>query len=160
MTKGTFKKVGKSNKKMYGPRKLLVCGYLPGEQTALLRLLGKKGFKDLAVVFAADDGAAQTIGELLAADDRAGLGQPGEMRRAIIMSGVTPKELHRLMKIYRLCELPSPLWASLTPISETWTLSRLLDELTAESEAMKRHKKGAARYVHKDAAAPDRKDAP
>ena len=56
---------------------------------------------------------------------------------------------HSGVKIYCLSELPSPLWASLTPISETWSISHLLDELAAESEAMKKQKEGVNSYVHK-----------
>jgi hypothetical protein len=149
MAKGTFKKVGKSKKRMYGPRGILVCGYLPREQSSLLYFLEQNGFKDLPAIFATDDNATKTIKEVLASDDKAGLGKRSEMRRAIIMSGFTQKELYRFMAIYRLSELPSPLWASLTPISETWSISHLLDELAAESEALKKRKEGVKDYVHK-----------
>jgi hypothetical protein len=66
------------------------------------------------------------------------------------MSGFTQKELYRLMAIYRLAEFPAPLWASLTPISETWTISHLLNELAAESEAMKRRKEPLKSYTHEN----------
>ena len=149
MTKGTFKKVGKSKQRMYGPRAIVICGYLPGEQSSLLGLLEQNGFKDLPTIFASDQDATKTLKEVLASEDKAGLGKSSEMRRAIIMSGFTQKELYRFMAIYRLSEFPSPLWASLTPISETWSISHLLEELAAESEAMKRRKQGVNSYVHK-----------
>jgi len=41
------------------------------------------------------------------------------------------------MTAYKYAGLPSQLWASLTPISETWPLKTLLDELSAEAEAFK-----------------------
>ena len=137
MAKGTFKKVGKSKKKMYGPRGILVCGYLPGDQSSLLCLLEQNGFNDLPVIFATKGDTSKALKELFGLEDKAGLGEKSEMRRAIIMSGLTQKELYRFMAIYRLSELPSPLWASLTPISETWSISHLLDELAAESEAIR-----------------------
>jgi len=149
MAKGTFKKVGKSKKRMYGPRGILVCGYLPGEQSSLLYLLEQNGFKDLPSIFATDDNSAKPIKEVLDSDDKAGLGNKSEMRRAIIMSGFTQKELYKFMAIYRLSELPSPLWASLTPTSETWSISHLLEELAAESEAIKKQKEDVKSYVHK-----------
>jgi len=133
---------------MYGPRGLLACGYLPGEQSSLLCLLEQNGFKDMPVIFAGDGDSDKTIKELLASEDKAGLGERSEMRKAIIMSGFTQKELYQLMAIYRLSEFPRPFWASLTPISETWTISRLLNELAAESEAMQKRKEGAKGYVH------------
>ncbi|MBW1691869.1 MAG: DUF3783 domain-containing protein [Deltaproteobacteria bacterium] len=148
MTKGTFRKVGKSKKRMYGPRAIVVCGYLPGEQSSLLSLLEQNGFKDMPTIFASDQDSAKSLKEVLASKDKAGLGKSSEMRRAIIMSGFTQKELYRLIAIYRLSEFPPPLWASLTPISETWPLSHLLDELSAESEAMKNRKEGVKDYIH------------
>jgi hypothetical protein len=148
MAQGTFKKVGKSKNQMYGPRGILVCGYLPGEQSSLLRLLEQNGFRDLPVIFAADHYSTKSLKEVLALDDKAGLGKQSKMKRAIIMSGFTQKDLYKLMAIYRLSEMPSPLWATLTPTSENWSISHLLDELAAESEAMKRHKEGVRSYIH------------
>jgi hypothetical protein len=148
MAQGTFKKVGKSKKQMYGPQGILVCGYQPGEQSSLLCLLEQNGFKDLPVIFATDDYSAKSLKEVFTFNDRAGFGKQSDMRRAIIMSGFTQKELYKLMGIYRLSEMPSPLWATLTPISESWSISHLLDELAAESEAMKRHKEGVRSYIH------------
>lgn len=133
---------------MYGPRGILACGYLPGEQSSLLCLLEQNGFRDMPVIFATDDDSTKTLKELLASDDKTGLGERSGMRRAIIMSGFTQKELYRLMAIYRLSEFPAPLWASLTTISETWPISRLLEELAAESEALKKRKEGVKGYVH------------
>jgi hypothetical protein len=70
--------------------------------------------------------------------DRSGMGEHSPMKRAIIMSGLTQKELHTLMSVYRATGMSSQLWASLTPISENWTLKNLLNELESESEAMKK----------------------
>ena len=63
------------------------------------------------------------------------------------MSGFTQKELHHLTAIYRLAEMPPTLSATLTSISENWTLSQLLEELAAEAEAMKRQKKRLTSYT-------------
>jgi hypothetical protein len=51
MSHGKFRKVGKSGKRMYGKRELLVCGYPPGEQPSLLSLLQQSGLADLPVIF-------------------------------------------------------------------------------------------------------------
>jgi hypothetical protein len=64
------------------------------------------------------------------------------MPRAVIMSGVTGKEMNSLMQGYRKARFPLQLWASLTPTSETWTLQELLSELEMESRAMQ-GKKGS-----------------
>ena len=92
--------------------------------------------------------STNTLKELLALPDRSGQGEASDMRRAIIMSGFTQKELHKLMTAYRLAELPSQLWATLTPISENWSVTNLLEELAAESEAIKKQKEGSTRPTH------------
>ena len=52
------------------------------------------------------------------------------------MSGFTQEELHTLMNGYRKAGLPAQLWATLTPVSENWTLETLLIELSKEDEAL------------------------
>ena len=134
---------------MYGPRGILVCGYPASEQSSLLYLLEENGFSDLPVIFVSYTDLTKTLKELLTSPHRSSLGEDSEMRRAIIMSGFSRKELYQLMALYRLAELPPQLWASLTPISEKWSVTRLLDELAAESEAIKKQKQGMNKYVHK-----------
>jgi hypothetical protein len=138
---GKFKKVGKSVKKMYGPRKLLVCGYPEPEQWALLSLLKENGLSAFPVIFATNDDLKRTLKEVLDSDDRQGHGEVFEMKRAVIMSGFTQKELHTLMAAYRGSELSAQLWATLTPVSEDWSLADLLDELAAEAEAIRSRRK-------------------
>ena len=56
------------------------------------------------------------------------------------MSGLTQNELHLLMSGSRKSGMKPPLWATLTPTSETWTVINLLQELTAEHQAMQKRK--------------------
>ena len=138
---GKFNKVGKSDKKMYGPRKLLVCGYPEPEQRALLSLLEENGLSAFPVIFATNGDLQRTLKEVLDSDDRQGQGEVSDMKRAVIMSGFTQKELHTLMTAYRGSDLPPQLWATLTPISENWSVADLLAELAAEAEAIKKQRK-------------------
>jgi hypothetical protein len=141
--KSTFQKVKKSSKKMYGARGILVCGYSSSEQPSFLTFLEQAGFQDFTAIFVTTDQSMNTLKELLALPDRSGYGEESDMRRAIIMSGFTQKELHKLMAAYRNVELPSQLWATLTPISENWSITNLLEELAAESEAIKKQRQGS-----------------
>jgi hypothetical protein len=56
----------------------------------------------------------------------------------MIMSGFTQQEVHTIMSAYRKVGLPNQFWATLTPVSETWPIEKLLGELAAEAEAMKK----------------------
>ncbi len=137
---GRNKKVGKSAKKMYGPRKFLVCGYSEQDQQTLLSLLEESGLKSVPVVFATSNDLQRTIKDMLGADDKTGAGEEAEMSRAIVVSGLTQKELHILMTAYRKAKLPAQLWAALTPTSEQWTVAALLEELAAEKKEIRKMK--------------------
>ncbi len=138
MSKGTFQKVENTDQKMYGPLKLLVCGYQPDDQELFLSLLGQLGMGNVPVVFINHEDSEITLKDLLKRKERSGLGIASAMRRAVIISGFTQRELHRLISTYRQAGLPAQLWATLTPISETWPINKLLDELAKEAEAMAR----------------------
>ena len=130
---------------MYGTSGILVCGYSLTEQPSFLSFLEQAGFQGFTVIFVTTNQSTNTLKELLALPDRSGHGEESDMRRAIIMSGFTQKELHKLMTAYRQAEMPSQLWATLTPISENWSITNLLEELAAESEAIKKQRQGSNR---------------
>jgi len=112
-----------------------------------MSFMKQTGFQDLGVIFVTTNQSTKTLKELLALPDRSGQGEASDMKRAIIMSGFTQKELHKLMTAYRLAELPSQLWATLTPTSENWSVTNLLEELAAESEAIKKQKEASRRQT-------------
>ena len=123
---------------MFGSRKLLVCGYPEMQQQAFLLLLKKCGLSSAPVIFATNSDTQRTLKEILESDDRHGQGEVSDMKRAVIMSGFTQKELHTLMAAYRGSKLPTQHWATLTPVSESWAITDLLDELEAEAEAIRK----------------------
>jgi hypothetical protein len=138
VTEGTFQKVEKSSERMYGPKGIVVCGYPPDEHGPLAEALGQIGLGDRPFLFALPKDVGRTLRDMLASCDRSGMGEPSELPRALIMSGFTQQELHILMSAYRQAGLPSQLWATLTPISENWTLGDLLKELLKEAKAFRK----------------------
>ncbi len=138
MTDTTFKKVGASERPMYGPRKILVCGYAPKQQAVLLAFFRDTGFGEFPVVFVPGDEEGKTIGELIARAHLNGYQATAGSQRAIIVSGFTEVQLRRLLSAFREAGIPRPLMATLTPTSESWTARTLLKELSREAEAMKR----------------------
>ena len=138
MSQGTFRKVRATDDRMHGPRGLVACGYPPEEHAPLAGFLERVGGTDLPLVFASEQTASQTLKEILALPHRSGEGEPSRLPRAMVLSGFTQKELHTLMGAYRQAGLPGQLWATLTPISESWSLFDLLEELAREAEAMKK----------------------
>ncbi len=136
--KGDFNRIDKSEKRMYGLRGLLVCGYAEEERTVFLDFIAKTGMDDIPVIFTVNEDVGKTLGELFTHDHRAGITGPSELPRSVIMSGLSQNELHNLMGMYREAGFVSQIWASLTPTSETWTLKTLLIELLAEAKAMQK----------------------
>ncbi len=140
MNEPGFKKAGETEQRLYGPRKLLVCGFAASEHEPFWAMLQKMEFPELSVVFITDDQAEEIIKELFELQDKSGMGTNSTLERATIMAGITELELNLLIRGYRETGLPSQLWAALTPTSENWTLSALLKELSAEREEFKKMK--------------------
>ncbi len=137
MEHNTFQRVKKTKKRMYGPEKLLVCGYRAAEHENFLEFLDQCGLKKIPVVFVGEKDSNATLKELLGRGDRSGQGEDSGLKRAVIMSGFTQDSLHLLISAYRSANLPPQLWATLTPVSEGWPIGFLLQELEKEAEAMR-----------------------
>jgi len=146
MTDATFQKVEKSEKRMYGPPCLLICGYRADEQEQIFSLIETCGLSGRPVVFAGEGDAEKTLGDLARAEPGKGRGASSGLARAIIMSGFTESELHSLLSTYRKENLTPQLWATLTPVSETWTLKALLEELASEAEVFKKRQQEKGSY--------------
>ena len=140
MTDSEFEKVTQSEEVLYGPRKILLCGFAAEVQPNFNKLLEMIGLSGLPLIWVTDDKADLSVGELVQLADGTGTGASSELPRAIIMSGITQKELHTLMAGCRKSGMRQPLWATLTPISETWPIQNLLKELAAEHRAMQKRK--------------------
>jgi hypothetical protein len=134
--KSGFNRIERSDKRMYGPRGLLICGYPEEERTIFLDFISKLNMEDVPVIFAGNTGIEKTMGTLLNQKSKEGITGPSDLPRSVIMSGLSQDELHRLMGTYREAGFVSQIWASLTPVNETWTLKALLIELLAEARAM------------------------
>ena len=138
MSDGNFEKVSKSDDVLYGPRKLLLCGFSNSVQPNFTKLLELIDLSDIPKVWVTESQADIAVGELTQLEDNSGWGVSSELPRAIIMAGITQNELHRLMVGCRKAEMKPPLWATLTPTSETWSIKDLLYELAAEHRAMQK----------------------
>ena len=139
MDDGTFSKVEKSSKTMYGPRGILVCGYTKDEWMTFQTLLKKVGMEDIPLKALGDADGPRLL-KALFEEAETGDSEHSSLRRAVIMSGLTQTELHTLIGAHRESGLPTPLWASLTPISESWALKDLLETLAREAHTMKKRR--------------------
>ncbi len=141
MTDGDFQKVSQSDKLLYGPRKLILCGFAAEVQSNFAKLLEMVGISGLPLVWVNEDQADKSVAELVQMADSTGSGISSNLPRAIIMSGISQNELHTLMAGCRQSGMQQPLWATLTPTSETWSIQDLLKELAAEHRAMQAREK-------------------
>jgi len=140
MTDGTFEKVQRSDNPMYGPRKLLLCGFPAQAQPKFAAVLEMAGLAGVAVLWANQEHGPNKLADLLALPDGSGAGADSALARAIIVSGLTENQLHTLMTVCRQTGMKTALWAALTPTSETWPLGQLLEELQAERKALSKRK--------------------
>lgn len=140
MTDAGFEKVVPSEKKLYGPRKLLLCGFSIQSQPKFKMLLEMMDIADLPLIWVADHQSNEVISSLFALPGGSGEGISSTLPRALVVGGVNQQELHRLMSGCRQAGMRQALWAVLTPASEQWQLSNLLRELAAEHAAMTQNK--------------------
>ena len=141
MTDGTFERVHHSDDRMYGPTKLLLCGFSAPAQPKFLAVLKMAGLEGVEVLWASDSHAQTYLADLLSLPDGSGAGKGSDLPRAIIVSGITQNQLHGLMTLCRKTGMQQSLWAALTPTSETWALAQLLTELQAERKALSGRRK-------------------
>jgi hypothetical protein len=140
MSEGGFEKVSASDQPMYGPRKLLICGFSADIQPHVVKLLEILKLSEIPRIWVTEEHAGSLISDVLPLEDNTGWGVSSGLPRAIIMCGLTRNELHMLMSGSREAGMKPPLWATLTPTSETWAVQDLLKELAAEHHALQQRK--------------------
>jgi hypothetical protein len=128
----SLKKVGASRQKMFGPRGILVCGFSTDHRKAILKMFGDKKFNKISVIFTGEKDSDTLLKNIFGRDHQTGMEETCGLAPAIIMSGLTEQELHYTMTTYKKTGLPRPLWATLTPTSQNWTVTALVDELNSE----------------------------
>ena len=136
MTDGTFERVTDSDKALYGPPKVVFCGFPAKAHPALNALMEMADLGAVPVIYAGTAHGTETLGGLFELPGGSGEGIDSDLPRAVIVGGISEKALQQLMGAARASRMQPPLWAVLTPVSESWTLVDLLRELAAEREAL------------------------
>jgi hypothetical protein len=137
MADAKFEKVTRSDKSLYGPEKLVLCGFPAGAHGKFETILKMAGMQRVPVVWAGEPQAQKLLSEIFDLPGDFGRGTTSKLPRAVIVAGITENMLHTLMTLCRKSGMKQALWATLTPTSETWTLSALLAELSEERRALK-----------------------
>jgi hypothetical protein len=133
-----FEKVGRTDKPLYGPEKLLLCGF-SGDAGRKFSVAQKTaGLAEVSTVWVDESRAHRRLAELMELPGGTGQGAPSSLPKAVIVGGITEAQLRALMTVAKKTGVQNVLWAVLTPISESWTLSQLLAELSAERRAMQK----------------------
>lgn len=141
MVDASFEKLGLTDKRLYGARKLLLCGFAAAAQPKFKTLLAMIGIREVPLTWGTGQDVKETIGALLSRPDGSGEGSDSDLPRAIIVAGLEESELHTLMSGCRQAGMRQALWAALTPTSESWPLGQLLKELSAERAALSKDQK-------------------
>ena len=138
MTQPGFKPIGQTEQRLFGPRKILVCGYSLEQQHNLLKIYTQlPEFTTLPILFARAEDTNASLETLFSRNHATEEDEVLASPPAIIMAGLTEKELHLFMAEHKKAMKFSPIWATLTPTSVGWTLGELLQELGREKEAMR-----------------------
>jgi hypothetical protein len=138
--KSTFEKVTRSEKILYGPRKLLLCGFPAESRKKFATVLETVGLAAVPKVWVTTVQGAAPLADLLELPDGSGSEAASALPRAVIVAGITEAQLIGLMTVCRKSGMQNALWAVLTPVSEKWTVQQLLAELAREREALQKRK--------------------
>ena len=141
MAEAKFQKLTTSDAPLYGLRKLLLCGFPAGAQSKFKAVIGMAGLQAVPVVWICRHQETELLSALFNLPEGAGEGESSDLPRAIIVGGISEKELIRLMTVCRKTGMKQALWATLTPTSKSWTLKDLLMELSAERAALQQQKR-------------------
>ena len=133
----TFKAVGDSDERLHGHPAIIVAGHPAAEQETVKGLLTTLDMSDVALIVVTTETLDTSLAELSQLADGAGLGQEAHLPRAAIMSGLTERQLHAVMKGYGTTGLARPIWASVTPTNSSWPVKAMLVELLKEQEALR-----------------------
>ncbi len=136
MSDGKFEKVTRSEKALYGPRKLILCGFAADMQANFSKILEHIGLQGIDVVWAGENQTDDEIGQIMELPAGTGTGFDSALPRAIVVAGISENDLHSLMNTCRASGMKPALWAVLTPASEKWSLRQLATELEAERIAL------------------------
>ncbi len=135
MEQSTFVKMAKSEKPLIGKPQIIICGFKPKEQELFIKII-KKCYIEAPTLFPTDKELTTSLAELNSRPSGEGRGKRSAMQSAIILAGITEKQFHRIIDRTKKSSLPRPLWATLTETSQTWPLSKLLNELSRERAVM------------------------
>ena len=138
MTDATFEKITLSDQPLYGPEKLIVCGFSADVQPKFEAVINMAGLEQVPLVWALESQSDARLSELTALPHGSGRGESSVLPRAIIVAGISERQLQALMAVCRQTGMKQALWATLTPTSETWLLKDLLAELRAERKALQK----------------------
>jgi len=136
MSKAMFEKITESDIPLYGPKKILLCGFPQAAHPKFIKVLEYAGIPDVPVIWVTDGLSNSRISELLEMPASTGTGIDSSLSRAILVAGISQKQLHSLMEVCRKTGMKQALWATVTPISEKWSVNDLLRELEEERRAL------------------------
>ena len=136
MSDAKFEKINPSDKALYGPRKLVLCGFAEDVRPKFEKVLEMAGLLDIPRIWAGAGHEGLPLAEIMELPPETIGSDPSALPRAIIVAGIMEKQLHELMSVCKQTGMKQALWAVLTPTSESWSLGQLLTELNAEREAM------------------------
>ncbi len=151
----TFRPIGESDRKMHGTPAVLVSGFPADEQKRLRWMMDAAGLLTVPAIYITADSLPATLATLASMPPESNAGETAELPRALVLSGLTERQLHAIMDSYRESGLPRPLWASVTPTSESWTIKYLLVELLREREAMRKATEALRQGTPRPGDAPD-----
>ncbi|MBN2803729.1 MAG: DUF3783 domain-containing protein [Deltaproteobacteria bacterium] len=140
MAESDFVEIKKSEDALDGNRQIILCGFKTKDFVLFKKVMIKVGLKFSLLFVANSKDLKRILSDINMESSRNKLEKFSVLPRAVIAGGISQSEFFDLMSAVKKTSIKTPLWATLTPTSLTWTLEALLDELKQEKLAMANQK--------------------
>ncbi len=140
-----MKKIEDTNKKLFGEYAVAVSGFDKHEKEKILDVASEMP-SFLKVVFIDDTLEKKTLSEIFSTEHKYGFLYEANAKKAVIMSGFLEKDIVPFMRAIRASGILCNVWAVLTPTSNKWKFTDLINELENEAKELAKLQKKQIRH--------------
>ena len=131
-----FESLDQDDQPGVGPDALLLAGFDLDAVATVRDLMAQVGAPTHRVLRCSEAMLPMPLEEALNQTRPGKAVEPEQLPRAVILSGLSGRQIHAIIDHWKGTGLPRPIWASTTPNNLSFTVRDLLKELLAEQRAM------------------------
>lgn len=136
MTENTFRELGGGERRIPGPRAVLLCGFSASEAEEVRALLDKAQTGTERLVLCSEGMLRRPLREVLEASVEEDPVLPERLPRVVLLSGMTEGQIQLFLDAFRASRLPRPIFATTTDSNLERNLREILVDLLQEHRSL------------------------